>query len=131
MLWILGTGAQWRDLPAKYPHYQTCHRRFQQWVKIGALQKALRRLAEHLQADGRLNTEAVTRIWCPHIIAKMINIALSHPLFLPDVSDCTLQFVPIVDKMGQLLAGAETIHESSGLAGKSPYFINSKDAENP
>ena len=29
VLWILRTGAQWRELPAKYPPYQTCHRRFQ------------------------------------------------------------------------------------------------------
>jgi len=29
ILWILGTGAQWRELPKKYPPYQTCHRRFQ------------------------------------------------------------------------------------------------------
>ena len=57
VLWILGTGAQWRELPAKYPPYQTCHRRFQQWVKRGALQKALRRLAGHLQAEGRLNLD--------------------------------------------------------------------------
>ena len=32
ILWVLGTGAQWRELPKKYPPYQTCHRRFQQWV---------------------------------------------------------------------------------------------------
>ncbi|PYU08090.1 MAG: hypothetical protein DMG33_02790 [Acidobacteria bacterium] len=31
VLWILRTGAQWRELPSKYPPYQTCHRRFQSW----------------------------------------------------------------------------------------------------
>jgi transposase len=30
VLWILGSGAQWSEMPAKYPPYQTCHRRFQQ-----------------------------------------------------------------------------------------------------
>ena len=29
VLWILGSGAQWSEMPAKYPPYQTCHRRFQ------------------------------------------------------------------------------------------------------
>src|SRR3990167_3531940 len=57
VLWILGTGAQWRELPPKYPPYQTCHGRFQQWVRSGALAKALRKLAKRLKAEGRLNLE--------------------------------------------------------------------------
>lgn len=37
VLWILRTGAQWAELPRdKFPPYQTCHRRFQQWVGEGA-----------------------------------------------------------------------------------------------
>ena len=31
ILWILRTGAPWADLPDRYPSYQTCHRRFEQW----------------------------------------------------------------------------------------------------
>jgi transposase len=27
-LWILRTGAPWREVPSRYPPYQTCHRRF-------------------------------------------------------------------------------------------------------
>src|ERR1700682_4790339 len=57
VLWVLGTGAQWRDLPNKYPPYQTCHRRFQQWVRSGKLKQALHRLAGHLHAAGKLNLE--------------------------------------------------------------------------
>ena len=57
VLWILGTGAQWREMPDKYPPYQTCHRRFQQWVRAGLLEKALKKLAERLQGEGRLNLE--------------------------------------------------------------------------
>ena len=57
VLWILGTGAQWREMPPKHPPYQTCHRRFQQWVRSGALAKALRKLAQRLRAEGRLNLE--------------------------------------------------------------------------
>jgi transposase len=57
VLWILGTGAQWREMPKKYPPYQTCHRRFQQWVQTGKLEKVLRKLAQRLRAEGRLNLE--------------------------------------------------------------------------
>jgi len=34
ILWILRTGAPWADVPDRYPSYQTCHRRFQQWGSI-------------------------------------------------------------------------------------------------
>src|SRR5208282_2466656 len=52
ILWVLGTGVQWRELPKKYPPYQTCHRRFQQWVREGKLECILRALAEELHARG-------------------------------------------------------------------------------
>ncbi len=57
MLWVLGTGAQWRELPEKYPPYQTCHRRFQQWVRSGKLEEALQGLAWHLREQGKLKLE--------------------------------------------------------------------------
>jgi hypothetical protein len=57
ILWVLGTGAQWRELPKKYPPYQTCHRRFQQWVRAGKLERILHVLAEELQARGKLDLE--------------------------------------------------------------------------
>lgn len=46
ILWILKTGARWKDLPERYPPYQTCHRRFQDWVKNGVLESVLKKLAE-------------------------------------------------------------------------------------
>jgi transposase len=57
ILWVLGTGAQWRELPKKYPPYQTCHRRFQQWVRAGKLERIVHVLAEELQARGKLDLE--------------------------------------------------------------------------
>ena len=57
VLWILGTGAQWRELPNKYPPYQTCHRRFEQWVRSGQLEKAVRVLAQDLHSSGQLNVD--------------------------------------------------------------------------
>jgi len=34
VLWVLGTGAQWRELPDKYPPFQTCHRRFEKTLEL-------------------------------------------------------------------------------------------------
>jgi len=41
ILWVLRTGAPWHDLPDRYPPYQTCHRRFQQWQRDGTLTRLL------------------------------------------------------------------------------------------
>ncbi len=54
VLWILRTGARWQDLPERYPSYQTCHRRFQQWVDSGVFDYILQALAEDLRERGDL-----------------------------------------------------------------------------
>ena len=48
VLWVLRTGAPWADLPERYPSYQTCHRRFQQWVRSGVMTRIMTALAHEL-----------------------------------------------------------------------------------
>jgi transposase len=55
VLWVLRTGAPWHDLPGRYPPYQTCHRRFQQWQRSGRLDRLLQRLAEDLRDRGQID----------------------------------------------------------------------------
>ena len=55
ILWVLRTGAPWADLSERYPSYQTCHRRFQQWVRSGIMRGVLEALAEDLRMRGRLD----------------------------------------------------------------------------
>jgi transposase len=55
VFWVLRTGAPWHDLPARYPPYQTCHRRFQQWQRSGLLTGLLQKLAEDLRDRGKLD----------------------------------------------------------------------------
>jgi transposase len=55
ILWVMRTGAPWHDMPNRYPPYQTCHRRFQEWVKAGAFEKILRKLVEDVKERGDLD----------------------------------------------------------------------------
>lgn len=57
ILWILRTGIQWAELPARYPSYQTCHRRFQRCVRAGVLGTVLEILAQALHDEGYLNLQ--------------------------------------------------------------------------
>jgi transposase len=55
ILWICRTGAPWKDLPDKYPPYQTCHRRFQEWVEANVWEKILVKLAVDLKKRGKID----------------------------------------------------------------------------
>ena len=46
VLYVLRTGCQWKMLPAEYGSGSTCHRRFQEWVRIGVFQKLWMKLLE-------------------------------------------------------------------------------------
>jgi transposase len=55
MLWVLRTGAPWRDLPERYGPWQTCYSRFRRWSEQGVFKRVLERLQAHEDADGRLD----------------------------------------------------------------------------
>jgi transposase len=51
ILWVLRTGAPWADVPDRYPSYQACHRRFQQWVRSGVMKGIVEALALELKSE--------------------------------------------------------------------------------
>ena len=57
ILWILRTGAPWRDMPERYGRWESIATRFYRWQKAGIWNQIL----EHLQAiadqQGRLDWE--------------------------------------------------------------------------
>ena len=55
ILWIMRTGAPWHDMPNRYPPYQTCHRRFQEWVQAGTFETILRKLVQDVKERGDLD----------------------------------------------------------------------------
>ena len=55
VLWIMRTGAPWKDLPPRYPPYQTCHRRFQEWVANDTFEAVLAALAKDLLERGGID----------------------------------------------------------------------------
>jgi transposase len=53
--WILRTGAQCQELPPRDPPSQTCHRRFQHWIRSGVFERILQALATDLRERGALD----------------------------------------------------------------------------
>jgi transposase len=54
ILWVLKTGAQWKQLPRDYPPYQTCHRWFQRWREEGRIDSVLVFLAQDMERRGKI-----------------------------------------------------------------------------
>jgi len=57
ILWILKTGARWRDLPDQYPDPSTCWRRLRDWHEAEVLKDMWRAFLSELDHEGILDWE--------------------------------------------------------------------------
>jgi transposase len=55
ILWVLRSGARWKDLPRSFPSYVTCWRRFAEWSVSGIWDRAWERLVRQLDEQGQVN----------------------------------------------------------------------------
>ena len=55
ILWILRTGARWKDLPKVYPSPATCWRRLRMWEEGGVLRRMWRALLAEIDYAGHLD----------------------------------------------------------------------------
>lgn len=60
MLWILRTGAPWRDLPERLGPWQTAYHYFNLWRREGAFERVLEALQIRLDAEGQIDWD----LWC-------------------------------------------------------------------
>jgi transposase len=57
ILWILRTGAPWRDLPERYGPWRTVASRFYRWQRAGIWERILAAVQAQADAAGQLNWE--------------------------------------------------------------------------
>jgi Putative transposase of IS4/5 family (DUF4096) len=55
ILWVLRSGARWRDLPKGYGSPSTCHRRLQEWQDQGVWEQIRLKFLGTLDAQGKLD----------------------------------------------------------------------------
>ena len=60
MLWILVTGAPWRDLPERFGPWHTVHGRFSKWRRDGVFAKVIEALQVKLDERGLIDWD----LWC-------------------------------------------------------------------
>ena len=71
ILWVLRTGAPWRDLPERYGPWQTCYSRFRRWQQAGIWPAILAALQRDADAHGALD-------WTTHFVDGTVVRAHQH-----------------------------------------------------
>jgi transposase len=59
MMWILRTGAPWRDLPERYGPWETVYGRFRRWTLDGVITRILKRLQWRLDEEGYIDWDTL------------------------------------------------------------------------
>jgi transposase len=57
MIWVLRTGAPWRDMPERYGKWTTIYSRFQRWRKSGVWEKMFSELQTVLDVESNIDWE--------------------------------------------------------------------------
>jgi transposase len=61
MIWMLRTGAPWRDLPSEYGPWKSVYTRFSRWSQQGILERIFNELAEERDGEGYMIDGTIMR----------------------------------------------------------------------
>jgi transposase len=84
IIWVLKSGAPWRDLPERYGKVGTVSSRFYRWVQAGVWQRVLEALRSQADEQGQVDWElhmldgSVVRAHQHSAGAKKVSLPVRH-----------------------------------------------------
>ena len=60
MMWVLKTGAPWRDLPERFGNWKSIYHRFNRWRRDGTFDRIVKALRIRLDKQGKIDWD----LWC-------------------------------------------------------------------
>jgi hypothetical protein len=84
ILWKFRTHSPWYDMPAAYPSYQTCYRRFRMWLRTGLLNRILGQLYLDLRRRGGLDLQHLVDSGDIHFFRSNGKLKIELPPGLQD-----------------------------------------------
>ena len=73
ILWILRSGAPWRDLPERYPNWKSVHTRFLRWSEAGIWNRVLNTLAVDADDEVAIIDASIVRVHMESVLPRAMT----------------------------------------------------------
>ncbi len=82
ILWVMRTGAPWRDLPEKFGNWNTIHRRFRRWTVGGVFDRIFKAIHGRLDLRTVMVDGSFAKV---HQHGTGAPKGAAHPIYRPNV----------------------------------------------
>ena len=77
IMWVLRSGAPWRDVPERYGPYTTCYNRFNRWRKAGIWDRLMNGVVQAYDGNVQMIDSSSVRVH-QHACQRRLRVSAFH-----------------------------------------------------
>ena len=116
IFWKLARARPWEDLPASYPSWQTCNRRYHKWRRTGLFKRIQRAIMFDLRDRGGIDFPTAIHDGTIEVDAGLHDLHV----ILPDSLRGTWQLLSILFLLGTV---RDPVKKGLGAHGRYPIYL--------